>query len=514
MTPPPNAEAAPMGPPPHTSTSPPPNREAIVADPNTPVRHDPASPVYDRDAPAFDPHADDPNTVEAFGDARDEIAAQVAAETDSPPTETPLIPADLLAPGARSEPASVGHDVRPALSPEATTPNLTPGVRYPNPWGPLRETWLAKDVENAATWIEYQVAGEFPETSTYRPVDLAAALNQRDPAPNPDVYPRSDGAHLLYRGGVHWMQGETETGKTWVALAAVAEEIRSNSTVAFIDFEMSVAAIVARLQALGCTRGDIYRQLLYFRPRDGMDLERPDGEEEDEDNWIVPIVTPSWDYLGHSLREVRLVVVDGVTEAMQMHRLEIISNNDVAAFIARLRRVADNGPAVLAIDHISPKSDRSGGAYAMGAVHKLNGVDVAYSVRGITKPTPTRPGRLRLRLRKDRHGHLDALCDSNRYAADVTITPDEAGGVSVDVAPPTGGDVEDLTDLMAAVAEYLTEHADRPPSERTIIANVEGRTTSIRNAIAALIDAGYIETRPGPRRAQLHELVEPFNEPT
>jgi hypothetical protein len=68
------------------------------------------------------------------------------------------------------------------------------------------------------------------------------------------------------------------------------------------------------------------------------------------------------------------------------------------------------------------------------------------------------------------------------------------------------------TVLMARASEVLTK-AGRPLTQRQVVDRCRGkRAADVRTALAALEDEGYVKVEPGPRGAQLHTLIRPFNE--
>ncbi len=88
-----------------------------------------------------------------------------------------------------------------------------------------------------------------PATSWAPLVDLAEVAAGDDEPPR--WLQRSDGVRLLYPGRLHWISGEPETLKTWIALWAVIDALTQGARVAFIDLEDDAAGLVARLDALG-----------------------------------------------------------------------------------------------------------------------------------------------------------------------------------------------------------------------------------------------------------------------
>jgi hypothetical protein len=198
---------------------------------------------------------------------------------------------------------------------------------------------------------------------TWRPVDLAAALDGGTIDPAPVLLTRDDGACLLYNGKVHTIAGESESLKTWLILLACATVINTGYHALFIDYEDAPDPIARRLLALGCSLDTILRFFHYVRPAE-------------------PYAAPAAAVLASALPgPMAIVVIDGVTEAMSAHGYDPNDNADVAVFSARLPRpFAATGAIVVMIDHVT-KNREGRGRFAIGAQHKLSAVDgAAYTV--------------------------------------------------------------------------------------------------------------------------------------
>jgi hypothetical protein len=212
---------------------------------------------------------------------------------------------------------------------------------------------------------------------------------------------RSDGRALFYPGKVHALQGEPESGKTWVALHLAAERLGRGETVLYIDFEDTAASVVGRLQALGVDPDAIRARFRYLRP------EEPLSEQGKRD-------------LDAAADGASLAVIDGITEAMTLHGWDLRDNTDIAKWLALLpRRLARNGTAVAEIDHVVKDKDGRG-RWALGGQHKLAGVDCAYGVHVIAPLGRGREGRLKITVEKDRAGHVRGFATEGRVA-DVTL---------------------------------------------------------------------------------------------
>lgn len=338
-----------------------------------------------------------------------------------------------------------------------------------------------------------------PVRHTWRPVDLAAVLDGTWQPPVPTVGRRDDGIGLFYPGRVHTIAAESEAGKTWLALHAVVAELAAGNAALYLDFEDDEGGVVGRLLSLGAKPDQIRDRFAYLRPEDPV---------------TAPEARPD---LGQALADLRptLSILDGVTEAMSLHGLEMKDNTDVARFGKLLPRwIADWGPAVVALDHVT--KDREGrGRYAIGGVHKLNGVNgAAFTLENRTPFGIGRTGRSTLFVAKDRPGQLRRhglpASEGMYWLADLVIESHEAGFVEAALTVPAqdAGPFRP-TVLMRRVSEAL-EGAPGPLSKQDIEARVKGRAADIRTAIAALVDDGYVRVTTGKYNAKLHELIKPY----
>lgn len=349
-----------------------------------------------------------------------------------------------------------------------------------------------------ATSILPTIVGIAPARS-WLPVDLTAVLDGTYQPPVPSVGRRDDGAGLFYSGRVHTIAAESEGGKTWLALHAAMAELAAGNGVLYVDFEDDEGGVVGRLLALGAKPLAVRERFAYLRPED------PIGAADNRGD------------LGQALGDLRptLGILDGVTEAMSLHGLELKDNTDVARFGKLLPRwIADRGPAVAALDHVT--KDREGrGRYALGGVHKLNGVNgAAYVLENRTPFGIGRTGRSTLFVAKDRPGqlrqHALPASEGMYWLADLVIESHDASFVEASLTVPN----QDTgpfrpTVLMRRVSEAL-ERATAPLSKQDIEARVKGRAADIRTAVAALIDDGYVRVTVGKYNAKLHELIKPY----
>lgn len=308
--------------------------------------------------------------------------------------------------------------------------------------------------------------------------------------PRPTLLRREDGVALLYPGELHSLSGEPETGKGWIALHAARQELERGAAVLYVDFEDAAASVVGRLLALGAGPAAVVERFVYVQPAG------PLGEGD---------VDALLDLHGYTL-----VVIDGLTEAYALLGLGGQSKpDDIPVFMQRLARpLATRGAAVLQIDHV-PKDRENRGRYAIGGQHKLAGVAAAYGTKVTERWTRERPGRLELRLHKDRHGAINA--SHGEVVAVATIEPHD-GELSIALRAPDPDQAEQRfrpTALMEKVSCFL----EREPgsSQNAVEKAVVGKDTYTRQALALLVEEGYVSCRR-EGQAKRHYSERPYRQ--
>ena len=334
------------------------------------------------------------------------------------------------------------------------------------------------------------------QPTTWTPIDPTPYLDGTYTPPPPTQLQRTDGLHLLYGGRVNLLFGESEVGKGWVALHAVAQAINRGDPVLYIDLEDYPDTIYGRLLALGCTPDQLTDQLAYIRPDSALD-------------------TPARHQLHATITDLdpALAVIDGMTGAMRLLGLDDNRGTEVDGFYATLPEpLAATGTAVVLIDHV-PKSTDNRGKGPIGSQHKRARVSgAAYRVEVVRHLAPGRAGHLKLTVDKDRLGairrehptragdfHLDATTDQLHAELRAPDVPtDDAGTFRPTV-------------LMQRVSMALEGNL-LGLSQKAITDEVEGRAEYIRKALNTLIDEGYVEREPGPRRSWIHRSAKPFRD--
>jgi hypothetical protein len=334
-------------------------------------------------------------------------------------------------------------------------------------------------------------------SSSWEELDLTGILTGTDLDPHPTLLARTDGVLLLYPGRVHSISGEPESGKSWFALAGVAEALRAGDQCLFLDFEDSPSAIVGRLRALGVTDQQILAGLHYVRPMEALD----------EDGRVA---------LDRILRQDPvLAVVDGVTEALGLFGLELSSNTDVTIFATSLTRVlARSGAAVLLVDHVA-KNREGRNRYAIGAQAKLAGLDgAAYTLEVESPFGHGRVGRSHVAVAKDRPGHVREHADHSGHRIGTLEMTSHAGGAvtlsNIGTSSVPGAEWQP-TVLMERLSRFR-ETCFSDVSKTVAIAGVPGKREYKLKALDQLIAKGYVATISGQRGATLCRSVQPFRE--
>lgn len=325
----------------------------------------------------------------------------------------------------------------------------------------------------------------------WQPIDPTPVLDGTWNPPQATILTRRDGKHLLYPGAVHSIAGEPGSLKTWVALIATVQQLAAGNNVAMLDFEDNIGPVITRLQALGAHPNHIRTHFRYLRPDTALD---DTGQT----------------HLLAATHDTTLTIIDGITEAMSIHGMSINDNDDVARFLNLLpRKIADQCPAVLQIDHVTKATDTRG-RYAIGGQHKLAAITgtalKAVVVKALAKGDR---GQVKLVIDKDKHGDVGP---AGTTIADLHIDATNPTGTLLAWLEPPGRSTDEEghfrpTILMGRVSELLDTHGGL--TMRGIRDMVRGKNTAISEAVHALTREGYIRVENG-----YYHSVEPYREDT
>jgi hypothetical protein len=322
------------------------------------------------------------------------------------------------------------------------------------------------------------------EPSSWKRVDLSAALSGDRGVKAPDMLARTDGASILYPGRVTWISSPPEGGKTWIALKQCADTIMAGRYAFYIDYEGYDGGIVERLLALGATSEAILKYFHYHRPAER--LTRVTSEEVLRDAWMTEPVT---------------AVIDGVMAGMGLNDLDANSAGDFYKWWYLLGGPLHEltvGPT-LVLDHVV-KNGRDDDRYASGTGQKLALVDVHLGLKVHSPFGRGRTGDAEIVLHKDRYGYLRKIASEGmpqRLGRLMLASHDDTATLTIE--PPTGGNRFRPTFYMEAVSRMVEINGSTgiAQSKTAIERGVVGKAEYIRRAVDALVAEGYLRMVPG-----------------
>jgi hypothetical protein len=244
------------------------------------------------------------------------------------------------------------------------------------------DKYLFSDID-----VEY---GADEAHESFSPVSLDGVVSGTSAQPKPDMLEVEDPAGprcLLYRGMVNGIHGDSGAGKSWLVMFLLAERIRAGEVVMLVDLEDTIESTVARLKQLGLTAPQILGGLCLVRP------DAPFGGPE-VGSLLVLIAD----------RQISTVVIDSLGEAFGLEGINENNDSEVNPWLrAVARRLADSGPAVLLVDHLTKSGDNN--LHASGSKRKRAAIGGASYLIEATKPLVRGiGGSLKITCAKDRHG--------------------------------------------------------------------------------------------------------------
>jgi hypothetical protein len=303
-------------------------------------------------------------------------------------------------------------------------------------YGEARKELTSLEVHSPSLVQLHDEEGNIKESS-WIPKEIGESeLEEEEP---PSMLRREDGNCLLYAGKINAIFGESESGKTWIALEAIRQELEKNNIVFYLDFEDSARSILNRLKTLR-VKQDKFKMFRYANP------DEPLGEGIGE-----IMRTQIMAYLP------TLIVVDGVNAAMNLLGLDLEKNKDATHFSQKvLKPLRIGGAGILTIDHVTKSKDNRGN-YAIGAQAKRADIDGAAFAVSVALPFGRGiDGALDITCTKDRPGFVRAICPDAKTVGVANLKSLSDGGISVSIS---GGTVKISTreSKMEAVSELLAK---------------------------------------------------------
>jgi len=335
---------------------------------------------------------------------------------------------------------------------------------------------------------EHKEDEAFQPDPSWTPINLATVLASGFLPPTPTVCERRDGSPLFYERAYNGIHGVDGSGKSWLGLFAIAQEIKDGRGAVLVDLEDSEATTVARLRQIGVSDDDIANHLALIRPDSPL---RPDEVRE----------------VGDAACDVkaRIVIVDSLGEALALNGLDENSDAEMTPYLRlRLRPIAERGFAVTTIDH-SVKSAASDPLWPSGSKRKRAAISGAlYQVEAVQPFAVGQGGRMRITCAKDRHGTYRR----GEHVADLVM---EADGMLRLFEPPEADGAIDLpVELAARAAFKVLEGESQALSQRALLGvmKVTAGTETKRGGIELARDRGWIEEFKGKGGARMFRPCE------
>lgn len=327
--------------------------------------------------------------------------------------------------------------------------------------------------------------------ASFVPVDLAPVVSGEVVQPSPSVLRRDDGQCLFYAGQINGIHGDSGVGKGWVALLAVAQQLRAGRNAMFVDVEDVPASIVARLRLLGATDSEIVDRLVYVRPVDAFGAVAVDR--------LLDLIAE---------RHPSIVVLDSLGECFGLDGIDENHDAEVAPWLRRVaRRLADAGPAILLVDHSTKAADNP--LYPSGSKRKRAAIGGAsYLLTASTALSSGTGGRLKITCAKDRHGTYAR----SEHVADLVMAVDALGPrVSLytpddrsTAANPTTLLIDRITDVITAHGQPCSISALGPLLREK---NLRASNQSITATVNLMLERKQLVETPGPRKARMVDLA-------
>lgn len=219
-------------------------------------------------------------------------------------------------------------------------------------------------------------------------VNVRELLRNGLQVPEPDVLAFSDDFCLFYSSSFTLIYGDTESGKTWLCLAAVTSVLNDGGKATIIDLDHNGApALVANLANLGVDLEtledpDVFR---LAEPGDRLEL-----KEVVQDQLVA---------------KPDLVILDSLGEILPLFRANSNSADDFTTVHAEvIKPLTRTGASVLVVDHLAKNADsRSFGP--TGTAAKMRAADgLAVQVTAAKPFAPGVGGTAKLQVFKDRYG--------------------------------------------------------------------------------------------------------------
>lgn len=342
--------------------------------------------------------------------------------------------------------------------------------------------------------------------SSWAPVDISTVIDT--PPPEPTFLRFDHDRHgLIYPGKDHVLYGASESGKSWVAMIAVAQALDGGHKAAYVDYEDDARSVTERLQALGVDKAvlcdhDRYR---YVSPSESV--REINGRFNSE-------AVGDLSNLIHWGPD--LVILDGTTEALALEGLSSNLDTDYAQWAEAVpRRFRAVGAAVVNIDHTPKDGPRT----EIGTHMKRAGLSGASyyvnPIKRLGRPTGSSHtvGLIQLQIAKDRAGFIRGRYPGDFQAvADIGMTAwGDDRGITYKIEPGGKTTYKPIDEMAIKIVEYLTTYDDGGDGEsQSAIAQGINRNRTdpdVAGKLAEMVKAGHL-TFKKKGMAKLHSLTD------
>lgn len=354
-------------------------------------------------------------------------------------------------------------------------------------------TELAREVRKARTEVKKEKpSGKLTivgERDPWAPFDLSKIFADPPPTPKPTGL-----LGALYPGKLHWVQGEPESGKSFLMFGEVVHAIKRGDVAMVLDEEAGAEDVTDKLRALGASEDDIRERLVYFDPF-GRDVFR------------------DFDRLAESVERHHpsLIMFDSIAAFLSNSDLNEDKATDVTGFIVRvlLPLAHTFGSSVVVLDHLTKSQTDS--RYARGSTAKLAKTDVAWRVAMPRPFNRNRSGQVQMTCTKDRPGTIGR---DSEISVQVLVRE----GL-VDLLPTSlSKDEADAFKASSIKKDRIVAALDEAASPMTIaeIAAIvypgqdpEKNRGNISKRLNELLGEGEVSFDPGPKNAKLWSRADP-----
>lgn len=328
------------------------------------------------------------------------------------------------------------------------------------------------------------------------------------------VFYRTDGVGMAYRGMTHRLHGPGDAGKTTIMLFGASQVLKRGGHVVWIGYEDDGSRIGTLLIKMGVTGDQLRAGFHCYMVSSAFDVIAREAVKVNADR-------------------AELVVIDSTGEALAARGGKKNADEDVTAFMTSMPRwlarcgEKGNGPAVWLIDHTN-RSFEVGEEHSGGSQRLSVALSGAAFMAVCEEPlTPGEVGRLALYEVRDKHGGIRPHCERIRKDARVvrhfgTFVFDSTDPARVEayIEPPdmTPADrpaaPKRPTKTMEQVSDVLAAHPGGLPSWRSMLAafRAAGHTAKdddLRAAIECLKQGAYVNVTPRSQ-GTLHTLNKPY----